>query len=239
MRVVTSGILMVCGACIALGIIHLRFWLMERIRRDHLAFALVCLSVAAYASFELLMMQAATPADYLFYARLSHIPGASMLISTAWFAYLNLHGRRWLFWTYCALRLLVLALNFIFPNGINFREVKAVGHIVLFGENLGYPIVVPNPWMLLAQLTHAILIIYCLDSSVRTWRRGERRKALAFGTGVFLFGATVFVCSIGVLWGLITLPIVVSLSIFFLVAAMVYELNHDMQISSILSKKLS
>ncbi|HEY0461887.1 MAG TPA: hypothetical protein VGC97_22330, partial [Pyrinomonadaceae bacterium] len=98
MRIVSSGILMICGACIALGIIHFRFWLMERARRDQLAFSLVCFSVSGFAA----------------------------------------------------------------------------GYVTLFGESVGYPIAVPNPWMLLAQLSHLMLLIFCLDASVRAWRRGER-----------------------------------------------------------------
>ncbi|HEY0460777.1 MAG TPA: hypothetical protein VGC97_16695, partial [Pyrinomonadaceae bacterium] len=174
MRIVSSGILMICGACIALGIIHFRFWLMERARRDQLAFSLVCFSVSGFALFELLMLYAPTPEHYLFYARLSHLANTPLFISMLWFAYVNLQGRRWLFLTCAGLRLLVFTINFIIPNGINFREVKSVGHVTLFGESVGYPIAVPNPWMLLAQLSHLMLLIFCLDASVRAWRRGER-----------------------------------------------------------------
>src|SRR5215203_2636712 len=238
MRVVSSGILMICGACIALGIIHFRFWLMERARRDQLAFSLVCFSVSGFAVFELLMMNAATPEDYLLYARLSHLANTPLFISMLWFAYINLQGRRWLFLTCAGLRLLVFTINFIIPNGINFREVKSVGHMTLFGESAGYPIAVPNPWMLLAQLSHLMLLIFCLDASMRAWRRGERRKALVFGSGVVLYGSTILFFSVGILWGFIALPVIISFSVLFVVAGMVYELNYDMQSAAILSKKL-
>jgi PAS domain S-box-containing protein len=238
MGVVTGGILMICGACIALGIIHFRFWLAERARRDELAFSIVCFSVAAFAACELLMMHAATPEDYHRYAWWSQVIGNSQLIFIAWFAYINLNGRYWLFLTYCALRLLALIIHLIIPGGINFREVKAVGHVTVLGETVGYPIAVPNRWMLLAHISHAVLVIFCLDASVREWRSGERRKALVFGTGVLLFGMTILVCSVAVLWGFIAFPILVSFSILFVIAAMVYELDHEMQSSAKLSKKL-
>ncbi|HEY0460430.1 MAG TPA: PAS domain-containing protein, partial [Pyrinomonadaceae bacterium] len=110
--------------------------------------------------------------------------------------------------------------------------------VTLFGESVGYPIAVPNPWMLLAQLSHLMLLIFCLDASVRAWRRGERRKALVFGSGVVLYGSTILFFSVGILWGLIALPVVISFSVLFVVAGMVYELNYDMQSAAILSKRL-
>jgi signal transduction histidine kinase len=73
---------------------------------------------------------------------------------------------------------------------------------------------------------------------VRAWRRGERRKALVFGSGVVLYGGTILFFSVGILWGLIALPVVISFSVLFVVAGMVYELNYDMQSAAILSKKL-
>src|SRR5215203_4835739 len=104
MRILTSGLLMISGACFALGIVYFRLWLTERLRRDYLAFAIVCCSVPAFCLFQRSMMLSETPADVLFYIRWSQLPGSIALVATAWFAYLNLQGRRWLFWTFCASR---------------------------------------------------------------------------------------------------------------------------------------
>ena len=238
MGVVTSGILMVAGACVALGIIHFRFWVMERTRHDELAFSLTCFSVAVFAVNELLMTHAATPADYFFYAYSGFLLGSFMVFGTAWFAYVNLKGRRWLFWVTCAWRSLLWIIHFILPNGLNFREIKAVGHVTVLGESLGYPIAVTNPWTLLAQAGHIVLIVFCLDSSIRTWRRGERRKALVFGTGVVLFGATLLAFATLVVWGIIGFPIISALAFLFVIVAMVYELDFEMKSSAILSEEL-
>ena len=165
-------------------------------------------------------------------------PGSVGLISFAWFAYLHLHGRKWLFVTYGALRILAVVLHLIMANGINFRQVTSVVGRTVLGETLSYPIAVPNPWMVLPHLSHVLLIIFFLDASVRCWRRGERRQALTFGTGTILFGTTILFFALSVLWGLVPVPIMASFAVLFIVAAVLYELNYDMHRAAMLTEKL-
>ena len=238
MRVVTNGILMISGACIALGIIHFRFWLMERSRRDELAFSILCFSIAAYSGFELSMMHSASPEDYGFWLKWSHLANAPLLVSVAWFAYVSLGGRRWMFLTFLVMRILVLLLNFVFTLNINVRRVNAMVPVNVLGEELFYPVVTPNPWTLLAQGSFILLIIFCLHASYLAWKRGERRKAWVFGVGVALFTVFNLLFVITITWGIVKLPLFVSYTFFFVAAAMVYELNYEMQTSALLSKKL-
>jgi PAS domain S-box-containing protein len=238
MKAVSFALLVISGVYLALGLIYLRFWWAERARRDYLAFTVCSLSVTLFSWFELGMMNSQTPEDYLFYAWWNFLIGISVTVSIAWFAYVHLLGRRWLFWTYTAFRLLGVVVHLIMLNGINFREIKSVGRVTILGEALSYPIAVPNPWMILPHLSHILLIIFCLDASILTWRRGERRKALVFGTGVVLSRTIVLIVSIGVLWGMVQLPFFASFSIVFVIAAMLYELNYDMHRTAMLAEKL-
>jgi PAS domain S-box-containing protein len=238
MLTISSALLLISGACLAVGFIYLRFWWAERRRLDYCAFALCTLSVALFSWGELGMAHSQTPEEYLFYAWWSFFPGTAAVLSVAWFAYVHLSGRRWLFWTYCISRLSQVVLHVFMTNGINFRQVTAVGRTDILGETLSYPVAVPNPWMALAQFSHLLLIIFCLDASLRTWRRGERRKALIFGSGAALFGTTVLAVSLGVLWGLIPFPVLISFSVFFIVAAMLYELNYDLHRAAMFAEKL-
>src|SRR3954453_11584187 len=113
MGVVSSGLLMISGACLVLAIIHLRFWIAEPKRKDYLAFAVVCLSVTVFSWFELALCHSRTTEEYNFYTQWSHIAAAPAIISAGWFAYLNLGGRRWLFLLVCGARLAALFLNFL------------------------------------------------------------------------------------------------------------------------------
>jgi PAS domain S-box-containing protein len=238
MRIVSSAILIVSGVYLALGLIYLRAWWAERVRTAYLAFTIACLSYMLFSWFELGMTHAATPEEYLFNAWWAFFPGSVGVIAFAWFAYLHLHGRKWLFVTYGSLRMLAIILHLIMANGINFRQVTGVVGRTVLGETLSYPIAVPNPWMVLPHFSHVLLIVFFLDSSVRCWRRGERRQALTFGTGTILFGATILFFALSVLWGLVPVPIIASFTVLFILAPVLYELNYDMHRAAMLTEKL-
>ena len=229
---------MISGASLALGLIHFRFWFAERARSDYLAYAGYCFSVMAYAVFELLLMNAVTPEDYNYLVRWVHIPGFLALMSVAWFTYVNLNGRRWLFWTIFALRVLTLILNFSSTPNLNFRQITSIEHVTILGERLSYPVAVPNPWQIIAQFSFFLIIIFCIDASILTWRKGDRRKALVFGTSILLFAGSTLALVVLVAWGLAAMPALATFTVVFLVGAMFYELNYDIHRLAMLSGKL-
>src|SRR5688572_25033897 len=239
MGIVSNAILILSGVYLALGLIYLRFWWAERPRLAYLAFTISCFSYMLFAWLEIGMMKASTPEEYLFNAWWAFVVGGIGITAFAWFAYLHLHGRKWLFVTYGAMRLLALILHLIMENGVNFRQITSVGRRTILGETLSYPIAVPNPWMLLPHLSHLLLVIFFLDASFRCWRRGERRTALIFGTGTILFGMATIIVPTSVLWGLAPIPIFASISVLFIVGAMLYELNYDMHRAAMLTQKLA
>ena len=238
MGIVSASILMISGVYLALGLIYLRFWWSERARLAYLAFTLSCLSYGVYAWFEFGMMKSTTPEEYLSDAWWAFIVGGGGIVAFAWFAYLHLQGRKWLFAIYVGMRGLALVLHLFMQNGINFSGITAIAKRIILGETLSYPIPVPNPWMVLPHLSHVVLIILFLDASVRCWRRGERRKAWIFGTATVLFGTSTLILPTSVLWGLAPIPVFGSYSVLFTVAAMLYELNYDMHRAAMLGEKL-
>jgi len=238
MGIVSNTILMISGVYLALGLIYLRFWWAERVRTAYLTFSISCLLSSIYAWFELGMMHSRTPEEYLFYAWWAFLPGTAALIALAWLAYLHLHGRKWLFVTHSAGRILAVVLHLGMANGIHFRQVTSVGQRTILGETLSYPIAVQNPWMLVPHLSHLLLVIFFLDSTVRCWRRGEHRTALTFGTGTILFGLTTLIVPTSVLWGLVSIPVLGSFAILSIVLVVLYELNYDMHRAAMLSEEL-
>ena len=48
------------------------------------------------------------------------------------------------------------------------------------------PIGVSNPWMLVAQLSLLLLVIFVVDATITVWRRGNRRQALIVGGSIVL-----------------------------------------------------
>ena len=171
MGIVSTSLVMIAGASAFLGIARLFFWLTEPRRYDYLIFSIVCLSLSAYAFFEIELAHSTTPAEYIWALRWGHLFAATVLVGVAAFVWRNLNGRASLFGLVFGLRFLAIILNFfVFPSGINFSEVTAIGRMSFLGETLSYPIGVQNPWMILSQAAHVILVIMCIDASIRTWR---------------------------------------------------------------------
>src|SRR5205823_247204 len=74
------------------------------------------------------------------------------VLTLSFLAFVRLYlraGRRWLVWSICGLRTLVLILNFISTSNINFRAITGIRHFSLWGEIVSVPVGVPNPWGLL------------------------------------------------------------------------------------------
>jgi signal transduction histidine kinase len=239
MRIISNAMLIVSGVYLALGLIYLRFWWAERARLAYLAFTISCFCYTLFAWFELGMLRSQTPEEYLFYVWWAAVVGFVGIISFGWFAYLHLHGRKWLFWTHSVLRTLALLLHFIMAKGIHFRQITAVGSRTVLGETLSYPIAVPNPWMALPHFCNLLLVIFFLDASIRCWRRDEHRQALVFGTGTILFGTITLFASPLVFWGLLPFPVMNSFTVLFIIAAMLVELNYELHHAAMLTEKLA
>jgi PAS domain S-box-containing protein len=239
MKIVSNAMLIVSGVYLALGLIYLRFWWAERARLSYLAFTISCFSYMIFSWFEMRMLHSQTPEEYLFYVWWAPVVGFVGIISFGWFAYLHLHGRKWLFWAHTVLRTLALLLHLVMAKGIHFRQITSVGMRTVLGETLSYPIGVPNPWTVLPQFCNLLLVIFFLDTSIRCWRRGERRQALVFGTGTLLFGTVTVLSASLILWGLLPFPLMNTFTVLFIIAAMLVELNYELHHAAMLTEKLA
>ena len=240
MGIVSIGLIMIAGACVVLGVAGLYFWLADRRRYDYIAFAVVCISVAVYAFFELGLARATTPGQYEYLLKLSHVACAPALIAVATFVWVNLGGRAWLFWTAVSLKSVDVILNFfVFPSGISLWEVTSIGRVNILGETLSYPIGMTNPWLLVSHVSHVALVALCVDASFKLWRKGEQKTAAVFGTTTVLFALTSLTAVVGVLWGFVAAPLIATPTILFIIAGMVGEMNVRMQQAALLSERLA
>src|SRR5205085_1221747 len=147
-----------------------------------LFFSVLAIAVAAFAALELASMRAASPEQFGTVVRWMHVPAWVMIASIVGFVRLYLRaGRPWLGWAVVGVRTLSLVLNFAFWPNINFREITALHHIPFFGESVSIADGVPNPLMLVAQVSLLLLIIFVADATITAWRRGDRRQALLVG----------------------------------------------------------
>src|SRR5436309_1382469 len=227
------------GACLTLALMHIVVWWKDRTARANLFFSVMAIAVAVFAAFELALMQAQTPEQFGELVRWLHVPLWVMIASLVAFMRLYLRaGRRWLAWTIVGVRTLSLILNFVFSPNINYRQITALRHISFLGEPVSVAVGVPNPWMLVAQLSLVLLVVFVADAAITAWRRGDRRQAAVVGGSILFFVVLGTAQGVAIGWGLISMPITVSLFYQCLVAAMAYELSYDVLHAAALARRL-
>src|SRR5437016_8210010 len=227
------------GACLTLALMNCVVWWKDRAARANLVFSVLAIAVASFAALELALMRAQTPEQFGEVVRWLHVPVWVMIASLVAFVRLYLRaGRPWLAWTVVGVRTLSLILNFSFWPNINYRQITALRHISFFGEPVSVATGVPNPWMLVAQLSLLLLVIFVVDATIAVWRRGERRKALMVGGSIVLFVVVATAKAMAITWGIVSMPMTVSLFYQGIVAAMAYELSYDVLRAARITQRL-
>ncbi|HTY61659.1 MAG TPA: ATP-binding protein [Acidobacteriota bacterium] len=227
------------SACLTLAAIHLQIWCRRRRVWADLLFSLASTATAALAGCEFWMMRAETPAQFATAVRWLHVPAWVIVLSLVGFVRLYLRaGRRWLAWLICALRTLVLPLDFLIGQNLNYLETVRLRHIRFLGESISFGEGISNPWMLVGQLALVLWVIFCMDAAITVWRRGDKRQALTTGTGLVFFTMAGTVQSILVLWQIVEMPIMASFFFMGFVAAMAYDMSYEMLQAAQLSENL-
>lgn len=227
------------GASLTLAFLQFIVWCKDWTARASFALAVGAVAVAFFAGLELALMRAETPAQFDTVARWIHVPAWVLIVSIVAFVRLYLNaGRRWLAWTIVVVRTLALILNFVLSPNINYRQVIALRHIPFLGESVSLPVGVPNPWMLVAQSSLLLLVIFALDATITVWRRGNRKKALIVGGSIVLLVVLASAQAVAMTWGIVAMPLAVSLFYLTLVAAMAYELSYDLIRAAQLTRQL-
>src|SRR5437667_4427775 len=227
------------GACLTLALMHFVVWWKDRTARANLIFAVMATAVVVLAALELAMMRAETPGQFGMAVRWLHVPAWVIVASLVAFVRLYLRaGRRWLAWTVVGMRTVSLILNFVFSPNINYREITGLRHVSFLGEPVSVAAGVPNPLMLVAQLSLLLLIIFVTDATITVWRRGDRRQALMVGGSILLFATAATADGVAIGWGIISMPVSVSLFYQAVVAAMACELGYDVLRAAIFSRRL-
>ena len=219
---------MIAAACLSLAGLHVLVWCRRRAAWGNLFFSLSAVGTAGMAMCELGMMRAETPTEWGLVGRWVHVPVWMLVLSLVGFVRVYLRaGRPWLGWTICGLRTLALALNFIFTPLLNYREITGLRHVSFFGESVAFAEGVPNPWMLLGQLSLLLLVVFVVDATVVVWRRGEHRQAIQIGCNMIFFVVMATAQTVLVVWGILHTPVTPSVFFLGIVAAMGFELSNN------------
>ena len=227
---------MIAAACLTLAAVHLLVWQRNRTAWPSLAFSLMAVATAAFVFCELAMLRAQTPEEFGTALRWTHVPLWLSLVSLAGFVWLYLKaGRWWLRWSFVGLCTISLLVNFLVGKNLNYREITDVHCAPFLGEPVCAATGVPNPWLLLGQLSILVLIIFVADASIIAWRRGDRGKVLRVGGSTIFF---LLASAAVVFWGGIEARIAISLSFLGIVVLTAYELSHEALRASQLLREL-
>ena len=163
---------MLAAACFLLGLIHVLLWLDAPRQRGQMAFAVAALSVGAIALFELASFHAASPQAMAGIIRGWHVPIALMTWAIVYqVCSMTPNASRLLGGAVAGLRLLALVLNYATGDNLNFASVDALGRTVWLGAEIAYPMGRVNPFMVVAQASNALLLVFLLHALYGTARR--------------------------------------------------------------------
>jgi signal transduction histidine kinase len=228
------------GACLTLAAIYFVLWCKQRKSWMHLVFSCSAVAVAALTGFELALLRAQTAEQYGVIARWAQLPVWVLVVSLVVFVRLYLRaGRPWLAWSVCGLRTLALILNFIFIPNLSYRQITSLKQVSWWGgETVSVPVGVTNPWILVAQLSSVLLIVFLIDATITVWRRGDRERALRVGGALTLLSIIAVGQALLVVWGIIQVPFLVCFTILGLLAVMGYALCSDILRAAQLAREL-
>jgi PAS domain S-box-containing protein len=226
------------AACLTLAAIYFVVWCKQRGSWMYLAFSCSAVAGAALTAFELTQLRAHTVEQYSAVLRWTQFPVWTLVVSLVIFVRLYFHaGRPWLAWSVCGLRTFALILNFILIPNLSYREITSLRRVWWWGdETVSVPVGVTNPWILVAQLSSLLLIVFFIDATITVWRRDKRKRGL--GVVLSLFGLIAVGQAVLVVWGIIQVPFLACFAILGLLAVMGYELSSDIFRAAKLAREL-
>jgi PAS domain S-box-containing protein len=226
------------AACLTLAAIYFVVWCKQRGSWMYLAFSCSAVAGAALTAFELTQLRAHTVEQYSAVLRWTQFPVWTLVVSLVIFVRLHFHaGRPWLAWSVCGLRTFALILNFILIPNLSYREITSLRRVWWWGdETVSVPVGVTNPWILVAQLSSLLLIVFFIDATITVWRRDKRKRGL--GVVLSLFSLIAVGQALLVVWGIIQVPFLACFAILGLLAVMGYELSSDIFRAAKLAREL-
>lgn len=230
---------MAAATCLTMAGVHLVIWLKARNSRASLFFSISAMAVAVVAGFELTLMRSQSTTEFGAVMRWLHVPYWFVTVSLVWFLHYYLGASRaWLAWTVCVARTISLILDFTFSPNLNFREITQLREVPFLGERVSVPVGVPNQWVLVAQLTSLLLLVFIVDAAMAAWRRGNRRRAVVMGGTMAVSVIVAVGQSALVVWGILPMPFFLTLVFLATLLVMGYELSEDLLRAARLSDDL-
>ena len=231
---------MVAAIFFSVALTHIFVWARDSEFKTHVSFALVALAAGGNAISEAWFYQATSIESftqaYRWYVNFSGL----WLVALVWFimTYSGLiRENRWPAIILTIAVLISIIDNVFSPYGHVYTEVTGLREIILpWGESIVLGIGEINPWILLAGLTQAGLLLLIWYACFFMWRNGKKYPALLMGIALSLFLIIFIIHAALVDSGTINSPYLSSYGFLLVVMAMSFDMAGRIITQSKLSK---
>ena len=237
----TIAFLMISGICLAVGLLHLMIFFRRRDRMVELFFAVMAVAVGVSFIFETRLYAAVdlSQAVSAFKSMLT-FQGITWM-AFAWFIVLLTGAtRRRLAFVVTGAYALAVSVNILSPNTIIYAAIDTLQtHYLPWNEKISYVSGSPNPWRFIADIAWILLIFMAAESIVRMAKRGLNRRAVLFGTGLFIFLGVGYLHGSLMDLGVLGPPYITNLTFLALILVMNAALVDEVVAASVLNREVA
>ena len=188
MSLFTIAFIFVGSVCFSLGFIHLLIFVLRRDIKANLFFSLMSFAIAFSSFFEIWAFKTASLADYIPLLKGTLFVQIILWITFTWFVYFYTKSKiTWLPALVTALYLIALIVNFFSPGSVLFRSVEELTSFSFWSDEIIYLGNGPaNPLRIVGDIAWFLLVAYAAVTTYGFAKREDLKKAVVFGTTVFL-----------------------------------------------------
>jgi len=233
--------LILSGICLAVGLLHLTIFFRRRDRKVEFFFAVMAVAVGVSFFFETRFYAAVhlNQAVSAFKSMLS-FQGITWMAFVWFIVLLTGATRRRLTFFVTGAYALAVFVNILSPNTIIYAALDTLQtHYLPWNEKISYISGSPNPWRFLADIAWILLFFMAAESIVRMAKRGLTRRAVIFGTGLFIFLGVGYLHGTLMDLGVLGPPYITNLTFLALILVMNAALVDEVVSASVLTREVA
>jgi transcriptional regulator with PAS, ATPase and Fis domain len=228
------------SVCSTVALLHLVVFLRRQDLKANLFFAIMSMGAAGSALSEAWVYRATTVEAFNTAFKVQITFQGMMWISLIWFimVYTGM-ARRLLAIALTAAYALAVIINVISPFGLIYSKITALHSVTLpWGELITYATGTANPWRFIADIAWVFLLFLVIESCVRLYRHGQKRRAIILCSSILLFLGLAYLHATLMDMGIVGPPGIISFGFIGLILVMSASLVEELVRASVLSREV-
>jgi len=179
----------VAGMCLAVALLHSVIFVSRPEEKSDLFFVIMALCAAGGAIAETFIYQASSVAAFNSALKVQLTFHCVMWTALGWFVvYYTGNPKRYAVIALSTAYGAAIAINLLYPYGVLYGTITDIFQVDLaWGESITYANGTVNKWRFLGDIGWLLLIYLAVESCLRQYRRGEKRRAVFLFANLFLF----------------------------------------------------